>query len=113
MLEAGVAQPDDLERVRSEGGLGLLVRSLVGLEREAAKAAFAAFLANRSLTANQIEFVNLVIDHLTQMGAMPPSRLYESPFTDFDPMGVAGMFTGADASEVISILDEVRRRAAA
>jgi len=85
----------------------------VGLEREAAKAAFAAFLAARTLSANQIEFVGMVIDHLTQTGAMAPSRLYESPFTDFDPMGVAGVFGDADTSGIISILDEVRRRAAA
>lgn len=66
------------------GGRGLFVRSLAGLEREAAKAAFAGFLAVRTLNANQIEFVNLIIEHLTERGAMDPRRLYESPFTDFD-----------------------------
>ncbi|MDB5439778.1 MAG: restriction endonuclease subunit, partial [Caulobacteraceae bacterium] len=43
---------------------------------------------------------------------MEPGLLYESPFTDMDPMGVSGMF-GTDAGVVIEILDEVRRRAAA
>ncbi len=113
MLEAGVAEPDDLEQVRQEGGLGLFVRSLVGLEREAAKSAFAAFLSGRTLAADQIELLNMVIDHLTQTGAMAPERLYESPFTDFDPLGVAGVFGAADTTEVIAILDDVRRRAAA
>jgi type I restriction enzyme R subunit len=112
-LEAGVADAEDLERLRTEGGLGLFVRSLVGLDREAAKAAFADFLATRTLTANQIEFVNTLIDHLTEKGQVEPRRLYESPFTDFDPMGVAGMFSATDTAEVLSILDEVRGRAAA
>jgi type I restriction enzyme R subunit len=112
-VEAGVADAEDLERLRPEGGLGLFVRSLVGLDREAAKAAFADFLAARTLTANQIEFVNTLIDHLTEKGQVEPRLLYESPFTDFDPMGVAGMFSATDAAEVISILDEVRGRAAA
>ena len=112
-LEAGIAEPQDLERLRPEGGLGLFVRSLVGLDREAAKAAFADFLAARTLTANQIEFVNTLIDHLTEKGQVDPRLLYESPFTDFDPMGVAGLFSAPDAAEVISILDEVRARTAA
>ncbi|HYE47806.1 MAG TPA: DEAD/DEAH box helicase family protein [Caulobacter sp.] len=111
-LEAGVAEPEDLERLRADGGLGLFVRSLVGLDREAAKAVFADFIAARPLTSHQIEFVDMIIDHLTERGQMAPRLLYESPFTDFDPMGVAGVF-GRDATVVVSILDEVRRRAAA
>ncbi|MGH7024803.1 MAG: DEAD/DEAH box helicase family protein [Caulobacteraceae bacterium] len=113
MRDAGVGGDEDLQRVDSEGGLGLFVRSLVGMERDAAKAAFATFLAGGTHTANQIEFINLIIDQLTENGAVPPERLYASPFTDFDPMGLAGVFKDADAANVISILDEVRRRAAA
>jgi hypothetical protein len=37
------------------------VRSLVGLDREAAKQAFSEFLLNRKLTANQHEFLNMII----------------------------------------------------
>lgn len=111
-VEAGVAAPADLERVQADGGLGLFVRSLVGLDREAAKAAFGAFMAERKLSANQIEFLNMVIDHLTDRGQMDPRLLYESPFTDLDPMGVAGLF-GSDAGVLIEILGEVRQRAVA
>jgi len=35
--------------------------------------------------ANQIEFVNMVVDHLTEHGVMDKSLLYESPFTDRTP----------------------------
>jgi type I restriction enzyme, R subunit len=110
-VDAGVAAPGDIERLTPDG-LGLFVRSLVGLDREAAKAAFGDFMADRPLSANQIEFISMVIDHLTQNGQMDPRLLYESPFTDLDPLGVAGMF-GDDAGAVISIVEEVRRRAAA
>ena len=111
-LEAGVADLAAIDRLKPDGGLGLFVRSLVGLDREAAKSAFAEFIAARMLTANQIEFVDMIIDHLTDRGQMEPRLLYESPFTDFDPMGVAGVF-GGDAVALIEILDDVRRRAAA
>jgi len=41
-----------------------------------------------------------------------PRLLYESPFTDMDPMGVAGLF-GDEAAAIIDILADMRRRAAA
>jgi type I restriction enzyme R subunit len=112
-LQAGVAEPEDLDRLRPDGGLGLFVRSLVGLDREAAKEAFAAFMDGRALSASQIEFLNMVIDHLTERGQMDPGLLYESPFTDFDPLGVSGIFSLADTNAMIAILDDVKRRAAA
>jgi type I restriction enzyme R subunit len=114
MFRDAGAQPDEIEQARAaDGGLGLFVRSLVGLERDAAKGAFAQFIAGKTLTANQIELVDLIIDHLTERGAMDPRLLYESPFTDIDPMGIGGLFTERDVEEVVSILDAVRKRAAA
>jgi type I restriction enzyme R subunit len=112
-IDAGVVEPLELEHVRQDGGLGIFIRSLVGLDREAAKGAFTTFLAERALSANQIEFLNTIIDHLTDKGLVEPRLLYESPFTDFDPMGVAGVFGTADTREVIAILEDVRKRAAA
>jgi type I restriction enzyme, R subunit len=110
--EAG-AEPSEIQKVRSEGGVGLFVRSLVGLDREAAKRAFDSFMLGKPLTGNQIEFVNLIIDYLTERGTMEPRLLYESPFTDLDPLGVEGMFNQEQAAEVIRLLDDVRARAAA
>ena len=112
-LDAGIAGPAELDRVRTDGGLGIFVRSIVGLDREAAKGAFDAFQAGKPLTSDQIEFVDMVIDHLTERGVMEPRRLYESPFTDLDPLGIAGVFEAPDVAKVIDILAEVRRRAAA
>lgn len=94
-------------------GLGLFIRSLVGLDRETAKRALDGFLSNKTLTANQIEFVNLVIDHLTQSGWPDPSRLYETPFIDFSARGVEGLFKPEQVTQLISILDAVRKTAGA
>lgn len=111
-IEAGAAE-SELELARANGGLGLFVRSLIGMDREAAKRAFETFLSGRTLTANQIEFIDMMIDHLTDRGVMEPRLLYESPFTDFDPLGVEGVFPAADVPKVIAILDQIRRSAAA
>ncbi len=113
MFIAAGASQDEIEQASLEGGLGLFVRSLIGLERDAAKQAFAQFIAGKTLSANQLEFLNLIIDHLTERGAMDPRLLYESPFTDIDPMGIGGLFSERDVEEVVSILGAVRKRAAA
>lgn len=91
----------------------MFVRSLIGLDRAAAKEAFAGFLSGKVLTANQIEFVNLIIEHLTERGAMEVRLLYESPYTDFNPLGVDGLFKPDEVTELFSVLDEIRKRAAA
>ena len=111
--EAGIGRKGELERAQAEGGLGLFIRSLVGLDRKAAVAAFGGFIAGRTLTANQLEFINMLIEHLTARGVVAPEGLYESPFTDVDPLGVSGVFSEADATKIVAILREVRSNAAA
>lgn len=113
VLVGAGAEQGEIAAVQMSGGLGLFVRSLVGMERDAAKRAFDGFLAGKALSSDQIEFVNMVIDYLTERGAMDPRLLYESPFTDVDPMGVAGLFGEAEVNEVVAILEDVRQRAAA
>jgi type I restriction enzyme, R subunit len=53
-----------LEALQPDGGLPRFVRTLVGLDREAAKRAFTEFLGGRTLNADQLEFVDLIIDRL-------------------------------------------------
>jgi type I restriction enzyme, R subunit len=111
--EAGGGAPEDIARIREEGGLGVFVRSLVGLDRAAAKRAFDGFLQGRNLTAHQHEFIDMMIDHLTERGVMDPRLLYASPFTDIDPLGVAGVFKEGEVTQLIQILRDVQGRTAA
>lgn len=98
---------------RESHGLGLFVRSLVGLDREAAKAAFAGFLSGRKLTSSQIEFVDLIVNHLTEHGVMSAALLYESPFTDLAPRGPDGLFPSSQVDELVTILERVQAAAVA
>lgn len=111
-LEAGVDETA-LDALQSDGGIPRFVRALVGLDREAAKRAFAEFLENRRLSADQLEFLNLIIGHLTERGVMDPKVLYEAPFTDFDRNGVEGRFAKADVVRLVQILRDIEPRIAA
>ncbi len=42
-----------------------------------------------------------------------PCQLYESPFTEFSPRGVEGVFDSAQVGQIFSVLDEIRRAAVA
>lgn len=109
LIENGVGEPDEIERAKQESqGLGLFVRSLVGLDREAAKRGLDRFLSDKHLSANQIEFVNLIVDHLTERGVMDASLLYESPFTDITPQGPDTIFSSAQVEELVTALQQVR-----
>jgi type I restriction enzyme R subunit len=114
LAESGAGGPDDIRRAAEQSrGLGLFVRSLVGMDREAAKEAMTGFIGGKTMSANQLEFVNLVVDHLTEHGLMEPARLYESPFTDITPRGPDGLFKPAELDELMRTLESVRATAVA
>ena len=85
----------------------------MGLDRETAKDAFSEFLQGQRLSANQLQFLDLVIDYLTARGVMDPSLLYESPFTDFDRNGVEGVFEPGDVVRLVQVLRAMEPRHAA
>jgi type I restriction enzyme R subunit len=114
MLEAGVGTREDFAHAKEQSnGFGLFIRSLVGLDRQAAKDALGGFLSASTASANQIEFVNLIVDYLTENGVMDPALLYESPFIDKSPRGPEGLFSPEQVEQLIGVLSDIRSRVAA
>jgi type I restriction enzyme R subunit len=93
LLDAGIGEAGDIKRAsETSRGFGRFVRSLVGLDRAAVSAVFGEFLSAGTATAAQIEFVNMVIEHLTHQGVLDPALLYEPPFSDVAPTGPEQVF---------------------
>jgi type I restriction enzyme, R subunit len=114
MLEARVGTREDFARAKEQSnGFGLFIRSLVGLDRQAAKEALGGFLSASTASANQIEFVNLIVDHLTEHGLMDPALLYESPFIDKSPHGPEALFSSEQVDGLVAVLRDIHQRAAA
>ncbi len=79
--ELGTKQ--DYENEYGDKPLGEFVREIVGLDMNAAKEAFAAFLNDTSLDSNQIYFVNQIVEYIVHNGIMKDmSVLQDAPFTD-------------------------------
>lgn len=107
-IEAGVADKDMLERATEQThGLGMFVRSLIGLDKSAAQEVFSDFINGKKLSADQLQFITLIIDYLTKRGNVPSEALYESPFTNAAPQGPEAIFTDEQIDKIISILDRI------
>jgi len=111
LAAAAIGTSADIDRAREGEGLGVFVRSLVGLDRDAATDALSTFVNGRVLSANQHDFVALVVQHLTANGIMAPELLYEPPFTDIATGGPEGLFADAEVGVLISVIEGIRANA--
>ena len=75
---------EDYEAEYGAKPLGEFVREIIGLDMNAAKAAFAEFLNDTNLDERQIYFVNQIVEYIVHNGVMTDlSVLQEPPFTDY------------------------------
>jgi type I restriction enzyme R subunit len=106
LLQAGIGQEGDIERARETSrGFGRFVRSLIGLDRTAVNEAFGEFLSSGAATAAQIEFIHMIVEHLTDQGVMDEGLLYEPPFIDIAPTGPEHVF---DAERTARLFAKIR-----
>ena len=113
LVAAGIGNEESFATASERAGsFGLFIRSLVGLDQAAAKRAFAEFLDDKKYSKNQIEFVNLIINYLTEHGVVEPGRVYDSPFTAVAPEGPESLFGPADVIRIFEVIDEFARAAA-
>lgn len=114
LLDAGIGEAGDIERARKTShGFGRFVRSIVGLDRASVREAFGEFLAESIATAAQIEFINMVIEHLTDQGVMDPALLYEPPFTDVAPTGPDQLFDEEKVARLFTKIQAINDSAVA
>ncbi|ENL6073461.1 DEAD/DEAH box helicase family protein [Vibrio cholerae] len=99
------------EKILQEKPLGTFIRQLVGLDQNAAKEAFSAFLDEASYNAEQIEFIDQVIDYLVNNGILDMSRLFEPPFTDNHGESAYGFFDEGTIVELFGVIRKVNANA--
>ena len=83
VLWSELGTKEEYEQEYGSKPLGELVREIVGLDMNAAKAAFSEYLESNNLDSRQIYFVNQIVEYIVHNGMMKDlSVLQESPFTD-------------------------------
>lgn len=113
LLAAGIGGAKHLEKATEVAhGFGAFVRSLVGLDRAAVAEAFSGFVSDSGATADQIEFIDMVIEHLTEKGVMDPGLLYESPFIDVAPEGPQQVFDFEKTKKLVEVIRGLNESAA-
>lgn len=87
------------------GHLDLVIRSIVGMEKEAVRGKFTQFVQTHpSMTAQQIRFLDMLQSQIAQNGTIKlEALLTAAPFTNFHPEGIDGVFDDKDADEIITI----------
>ncbi len=109
-----IGKPEYISQAKQESeSFGVFVRTLVGLDREVAKGLFNEFLVGSVYNANQIEFINLIINQLVDHGIVDIGLLYESPFTDISPTGPDALFSAEQVNRIMQLLEEIKLTALA
>lgn len=110
LLESGLGSLEDLNRAANDG-LGLFVRSLVGLDREAVEEALSEFVTGTTLTAQQLNFLQVLTNHLVENGKVNPKALFDSPYNELAPSGPDVLFGDEKIGQLISILRSIESHA--
>lgn len=113
ILWSDVGTRQDYEAECGQKPLGEFVREIVGMDMNAAKNAFAEYLAGVNLDSRQIYFVNQIVEYIVKNGVMKDlSVLQEPPFTDQG--SVVEVFTDLSLwAKVKHAIDSINANAAA
>ena len=113
ILWSEVGTREEYEKEYGEEPLGEFVRSIVGLDMNAAKEAFSEYLDSANLDSRQIYFVNQIVEYIVHNGIMKDlSVLQESPFTDRG--SVVDVFTDLNVwMGIKKVIEQINANAAA
>lgn len=101
---------NDLEEILSnEQELVRFIRQTVGLDKITVQKRFSKFLDNKQFTADQINFVRMIIDNIARNGILEPEDLYENPFTNIHFGGIDGLFEEKEREEIFHAVEVINQ----
>lgn len=102
---------EDYEKDFGDTPITKLVRQIVGLDPQAANAAFSEFLSEERLNLNQIRFVKLIVDYVVKNGTLDKKVLQQEPFKTVGSIVELFKDNMDDAKRIIGVIDEINRNA--
>lgn len=98
---------EDYEKEYGYTPVTKLVRQIVGLDLQAANAAFSEFLTNEQLNVNQVRFVKLIVDYVVKNGIMDKRVLQEEPFKTVGSIVELFQDNMDYAKGIIGVIDQI------
>ncbi len=102
---------EDYEKDYGDTPITKLVRQIVGLDPQAANAAFSEFLSEERLNLNQIRFIKHIVDYVIKNGTLDKNVLRQEPFRSVGSIVELFKDNMDDARKIIGIIDEINRNA--
>ncbi|ELC8432771.1 DEAD/DEAH box helicase family protein [Clostridium perfringens] len=100
----------DYEKEYKETPVKVLVRKILGMDREAANEAFSEFLNNQNLNSKQIHFVKLIVDYIVKNGFIEDNRvLMEDPFRSVGSIIELFENNVTERNNLIKRINEIRK----
>ncbi len=94
------------------------IRHILGLEKlktrtESITQAFDGFIAKHNdLTANQVQFLQVLRTFILERGKVQKPDLIQRPFTNLHPQGIRGLFSPKQVDEIIHFVEKIGEWAA-
>lgn len=102
---------EDYKKEFGDTPLGILIRTIAGMDEEAIRAEFANFINDQQLNQQQIVFLDKIVDHIKLNGYVEtPAVLTKPPFDN--PLSIFMLFEQPQILELISIVDRFKVNAA-
>lgn len=98
----------ELSKAREGEKLGIFVRRIAKMERDAVEKAFAEFLDWNRLSREQFEFLQRVVNYVVDNGFVEPSQLVKAPFGK----GEARRIFGEEFRKISGALERINANAA-
>lgn len=102
---------EDYEKDFGDTPITKLVRQDVGLDPQAANAAFSEFLSEERLNLIQVRFVKLIVDYVVKNGTLEKKVLQQEPFKTVGSIIELFKDNVDDARRIIGIIDDINRNA--
>ena len=110
ILMKDLGNPEDYQREFGDTPLGLLVRKVSKMEREAAMKAFSSFINEQNLNQQQIVFVHKIVDYVVENGYIESIKVLMLPPFD-KPQNFLRLFSDAERKLLMQIMDSIRDNA--
>ena len=87
--------------------LGTFVRSIIGLDKIVVDKLFVNFLGSNKFNSNQINFINMIKEHIHRNGLIDKEILFEQPFISMSSIGPDGILENDQKEALYKIFEEI------